>query len=103
MFCRQNNRRGKDGFELSCPICGQGCWYPLPPQRTTPPKKHSLRTCNALDINKSAASAVLQPLQTSGVIVYDEQSKRCSLDLSFIELASAVSSQLTHVTLLNLF
>jgi DNA-binding IclR family transcriptional regulator len=67
-----------------------------------PPKKHSLRTCNALEINKSAASAVLQPLQTSGVIVYDEQSKRCSLDLPFIELASAVSSQLPHVTLSNL-
>lgn len=100
MFCRENIRRGEDGFELSCPICDQGYWDPLLPPR--PPKKHSLRTCNALDINKSAAYAVLQPLQTSGVIVYDEQSKRCSLDLPFIELASAVSSQLPHVTLSNL-
>jgi len=57
--------------------------------------------CHALDINKSTAYTILKTLQARGMVVYDEQSKRYSLGLSLIELAGAVSSQLTHVTLIK--
>jgi DNA-binding IclR family transcriptional regulator len=57
--------------------------------------------CRALDINKSTAYAILKTLQANGIVVFDEQSKRYSLGLSLIELASAVSSQLSHVTLVK--
>jgi DNA-binding IclR family transcriptional regulator len=65
------------------------------------PKSTLSELCRALDINKSTAYAILKTLQAKGIVVCDEQSKRYSLGLPLIELASAVSSQLSHVTLIK--
>jgi hypothetical protein len=70
VFCRENTHGGgakmASNYRVLSVTRAIGILYFL----KEPPQKHSLRTYNALDINKSAASAVLQPLQTSGVIVY---------------------------------
>jgi IclR family KDG regulon transcriptional repressor len=68
-----------------------------------PPHRRSTLSelSRALDINKSTAYAILKTLQAKGMVAYDEESNRYSLGLSLIELASAVSSQLSDVTLIK--
>ncbi|HBY95903.1 MAG TPA: hypothetical protein DEP84_18435 [Chloroflexi bacterium] len=58
---------------------------------------------SGLGLNKSSCFAILRTLQARNLVAFDEDTKKYSLGLAHLELASAVSAQVNHIAIAKPF